>query len=605
MKIDRHHLAWCGVIVAATALVYFPVLGFGFVDFDDDVYITDNPAVRAGLGLRGVLWAFTTGYAANWHPLTWLSHMLDVSLFGLNAGFHHGVNLALHLANALLVYALFVRTTGHRFASAVVALLFGLHPLHVESVAWISERKDLLSAFFGLASLHFHAAWFTSRRARDYRLALACFGLALLAKPMLVTLPFVMLLFDAWPLRRFDLDPRANLLACLREKIPFFLLSLGSSVATVVAQRSWGAMEIGQQIALPERLANAVVSYVRYLGKTFWPSDLSLLYPHPYAPGGLPYSGTQIALALALLAAITAVVIAWRRQPVLAVGWFWFVGMLVPVIGIVQVGGQAMADRYTYLPHVGLFAGVVFAVREWTHARSAVRIAAIVVAAAAVLASAALAHRQTQVWRDSLTLLDHASSVTPGNPIIDNHLAAVYQRRGQIEEAIRHYRRALQFDGDNPRTHSNLGHALQQEGRGEEAIEHFERAIALAPDYTHALSGLGASLATAGRLAEAERHFARALEIDPELSEVHANLGTVLRMRGKLEPARSSLERAVELAPANPASQHALGIVLLEMERAPEAIAAFERALELDPRHPMTREALARAKALARSELKP
>lgn len=594
MTATRRNSLFAAALVVATLFIYWPVVGFEFVDFDDDVYITDNPVVRSGLSARGVLWAFTSGHAANWHPLTWLSHMLDVSLFGLAAGAHHATNLLFHLANTLLVFLFFARTTGHTATSAVVALFFGIHPLHVESVAWVSERKDVLSAFFGLGTLLFYAEWVTNRRPRDYALALCSFGAGLMAKPILVTLPFVLVLIDLWPLGRPDAATRQAIVSRLREKTGFFALAITSSIITFVVQRSWGAMEIGHAIALPDRLANAVVSYARYLGKTFWPTELSLLYPHPYAPGGLPWSAGQIVGALVLLLAISAIVIAWRRYPYLAVGWFWFVGMLVPVIGIVQVGGQAMADRYTYLPHIGLFAALAFAARALSETHGLVRSVTLGLLVLALVSCLNLARQQTAVWRDSLTLLGHASTITPGNPIMNNHLGTVLQARGRYDEAIRHYRRALQFDPDNPKTHSNLGRTLQLAGRGEEAVAHFRHALEIVPSYAHALMNLGVTMANQGRLIEAEALFRRAIESQPDAAEAHANLGATLRIRGKAQEATVHFNRAIEIAPDNPTTLYGYGQVLSDLGRHAEAVSTFERVLAIQPEHPSARREIAR-----------
>jgi len=582
-------------LVSATVAVYWPVIGFEFVNFDDTVYITENPAVRAGLSAKGVLWAFTSGHAANWHPVTWLSHMLDVSVFGLSPGAHHAVNLLLHLANTLLLFELLVRMTGREGSSGVVALLFAIHPLHVESVAWISERKDLLSAFFGFLTMLAYVRYTASRKSRDYTFAALFLALGLMAKPMLVTLPFVLLLLDFWPLKRWHQTNDMTFHSLVREKLPLFALSAVSGVLTLVVQRAWGAMEIGHAIAFPERITNALVSYVRYIAKTILPLDLSLLYPHPDAPGGLPWSTLEIAASLTLLFAITACVFLWRAQRHLIVGWLWFAGMLVPVIGIVQVGGQAMADRYTYLPLIGLFIMVTYGPNQWIERRSARRFAGLSALAVVACVLAFIAHQQTLVWRDSLTLLRHAATITPGNPIIDNHYGLALQKNGQLDEAIRHYRRALMFDPKNAITHSNLGRAVHEKGHTEEAIAHYRRAIDIASDYTSALSNLGAALADQGRLSEATSAFERALETAPDSAKLHANLATVLRIRGEYADAIAHYGRSVELAPDSAATHHGLGVALLDAERPGQARISFERALAIEPDFPGTQAQLSRA----------
>jgi len=591
------------LLVVATLLVYGQVIEFEFTNFDDNLYVTDNPQVKAGVGAAGIRWAFTTGHASNWHPITWFSHMVDWELFGADPAGHHATNLLLHLVNTLLVFLFFQRTTGREGASAWVAMLFAVHPLHVESVAWVSERKDLLSGFFALLCIHAWVSYAKDERFRSYLLVAALLAMGLMAKPMLVTLPFVLLLLDYWPLKRFGesagLAARETFRRLSVEKLPLLLLSIVSSVTTLLVQRSGGAMGIGYEIPIHLRLANAVVSYVRYLGKTFWPGELSLLYPHPYAPGGLPWSSLQVAMAALVLVGITVAVVYMRSHRHLIVGWLWFVGMLFPVIGVVQVGGQAMADRYTYLPLIGVFAAIAFAgdrALVGFKARPGIlRPVTIVLACTSVVASVLVARAQASVWHDSLSLLGHASRVTPGNPIILNHYGHALQVRGRYQEAARYYRRSLQFQPDNPKTHSNLGRAIQLSGSLHEAIAHYRRAIELSPDYAHAWINLGNAVGSLGKLSEATSYYEKAIESDPASIEARFNLATTYRSQGSCDKATEEYRNVLELDPRSAHAELGVGLCLLASNRAEEAIFHFERALELKPDFEEARKRLAEA----------
>ena len=473
-------LALALLLVAATAALYGRVAGFDFV-WDDEQYVVGNPPVRAGLTSDGVVWAFTTAHASNWHPLTWLSHMLDVELYGMNPAGHHVTNLVLHALNALLLAGLLSTMTGRLWESVVLAALFAVHPLHVESVAWVAERKDLLSTFFGLLSAWTYVAY--TRRGGPARYALTAVFLAmgLMAKPMLVTLPLVFLLLDYWPLERMR---RGASLVCLpMEKVPLLALSAASSVVTMSVQRSGGAVSGSDVLPIGQRLANALVSYVRYVGKTLWPENLSALYPHPYLPGGQPWSAWQVVGAGLVLVAITVVVFRVARRPYARVGWLWFLGMLVPVIGLVQVGRQAMADRYTYLPLTGLFLIAVWGFADLSAGlrwhRASVRRVSGLIAAAVLSAYAVAAWTQVGSWRDSITLFRRAVQTHPDNPSMHNNLAWILATHPdstvrEPDEAIRLARRASEaMRNRNPNYLDTLAAAYASAGR-------FERAAAVA-----------------------------------------------------------------------------------------------------------------------------
>jgi tetratricopeptide (TPR) repeat protein len=570
-----------GLLLALiTLLAYWPVARNGFVNFDDQVYVTDNHVVQNGLTWAGVQWAFTTGHASNWHPVTWLSHMLDCELFGLNAGAQHSVNVLFHTANAGLLFLLLLRLTGLRpeakvgassppagalWPSAFVAALFAWHPLHVESVAWISERKDVLSTFFALLTLlayvravtsdRWHVAGtetnassrsrFTFHVSRFYWLALACFALGLMSKPMLVTLPFVMLLLDYWPLRRVP-----GVLRLVLEKWPFFLLTIISCVVTFLVQRHGEAVMTFQQFPLHLRAANALIAYERYLGKTFWPSGLAILYP---LPNHLSWMRAMAATAIGLLGGISWFV--WRthrQRPYLLVGWLWFLGTLVPVIGLVQVGSAAMADRYTYFPLIGVFISVAFGVRDLAN-RFQFPKAAVAVAAALTLAGClVLTENQLRYWHDSESLFAHTLAVTSE----DNHNARInygvaLEQKGRLVEALAQYREVARMAPDNIEARYNTGNLLDKMGRPEEALPELRQAVQLNPKLPSLRDALGAVLVELGHFDEAMSQFAEAARLDPNHSGTHFDMGKALLKQGRDAGAIDEFRAALRLDPDN------------------------------------------------------
>ena len=522
---DRRLAEWCwnrgrwsvaALLMAGTLILYLQVAGHEFLHYDDDQYVTGNGWVRGGLSASGVRWAFTTLQVANWHPLTWLSHMLDVQLFGLDPGAHHLVNAVLHAANASILFLVLAALTGAPRRSAFVAALFAVHPLHAESVAWIAERKDLLSTFFGFLMLGAYVRYARKPRFLRFLPVLACFVMSLLSKPMWVTAPFLLLLLDCWPLRRVEGSPigtgaarddlpRLPLWRLIEEKVPLFVLSLLSSAITVVAQSRGGALVPAEMIGFGARLGNAVVSYARYLGKTFWPDPLALLYPYP--PGGPPIG--QIVGAAGLLVSITAIVmIRVRRSPWLALGWFWFLGTLVPVIGLVQVGVQAMADRYTYLPIIGVFIAV-----SWEGSRLArelpVRARRILgaVPIAVVAALSVLTWRQAGYWSDQEVLFRHTIAVTEDNGRANLNLSQALGAKGGNDEALVYAAEAVRLEPAYPPAHNNYGFMLYKAGRVDEAIAQFQRAIRIQPDYAEAHGNLGIAYGKKGWKEEAVKEM--------------------------------------------------------------------------------------------------
>jgi Tfp pilus assembly protein PilF len=527
---ERQRLLPVGLfLVVLIAGAFWQVTGHGFVNFDDDKYVTENPHVQAGLTRNGLAWAFTTTRASNWHPVTWISLMADSQLYGPNAYGFHTTNLLLHIASALMLFLFLNRVTGSLWRSAFVAAIFGIHPLHVESVAWVAERKDVLSTLFWMLTMWAYLHYTQSPKPTRYLLVVLAFVLGLMAKPMLVTLPFVLLLLDRWPLERLDQgngrehDHTRPWRKLVWEKVPLLALAAVSSIVTYVVQQRSGAVGSLEVYPLGVRIANALVAYVNYVAKMLWPAHLAVFYPHP----GTSLPIWQVAGSGLVLVWITLLAIRARRRPYLAVGWLWYVLTLVPVIGLVQVGGQAMADRYTYIPLIGLFIIIAWGVPEllalWTtEARRRTLLAAsagIVIAALAVCT-----YLQVGYWRDSVTLFDHAVKVTRRNAVAHNNLGVALVERGELGKAVAHYREALRIKPRYVEAHCNLAIAAIKQGRLDEAIAHCWEALRIRPGDADAHNNLGVALAKQGKLHEALAHFSEALRLDPDKKSARANL---------------------------------------------------------------------------------
>jgi protein O-mannosyl-transferase len=533
---DRRRTAIIALLLVVLAVLpYAQTFDHDFIDYDDTAFVTDNPEVRAGLSWQGIQWAITTFQAGNWLPLTWMSHMLDVSLFGMEPGWHHLVNVLLHACSTALLFLALFRMTGAVWQSAFVAALFGIHPLHVESVAWVAERKDVLSGFFFMLVLLSYERYVRRRGAGRYLLVVLCFALGLLSKSMLVTVPFVLLLLDIWPLGRTSFTSATEGPAersvpwgkLLLEKLPFFCMTIAVSAITVAAQREGGAMNLMEREILPlgVRLANAVVSCASYLEKTFWPQSLAFIYPHQGA--NLP--GWKIALSAVALVSVTVAVIRQFRRPYLAVGWFWYIGMLVPVIGLVQVGKQAMADRYTYLPLTGIFIMLAWFINDIMSSALAGRKKIIAFTAGVVLlALLTAAIVQTSYWRDYPTLLRHATMAVPDNWLAHRMLGNALSDKGLTDEAIVQYRESLRIQPWNSYGHNNLAVELARQGKYPEAIEHYREAIRIRPTYAEAYNNLGNALAVTGRRSEAIEQYREALRLRPGWTVVRNNLQLLL-----------------------------------------------------------------------------
>jgi len=558
----------CLLIGLAVLAVYSQTFGYGFVSFDDGTYVYQNQRIKAGFSVPGLAWAFTTFHASNWHPLTWISYMLDCQLFGLNPGEQHVVNVLLHLGSSILLFVVLERMTRQRWRSAIVAGIFALHPLHVESVAWIAERKDVLSTFFEMLTLWLYVRYTEDAKPARYAWMAVAFALSLLSKPMVVTLPFVLILLDVWPLRR----RRA-----LWEKAPLFAMSAAASILTWLAQRNTGAMSL-TRLSLADRLGNALVGYLRYVEKALWPVDLAVLYPLQK-----PSPMSVLAAALILTAVTVVAVLAFRRGPYVLIGWLWFLGTLVPVIGLIQVGYQSTADRYTYVPLIGLSIALIWSVSETVDSRPRLRRAFAAAAVFALIVLSVAAYRQTQYWKDSITLFEHTVAVTRGNYVIHNNLGIELQAMGRLEAATGQFREAVAAAPDYKDALNSLGTILAYQGNKAEAIALHRRAVAADPNYASARINLGHELMETGQAQEARVELAEGLRLEPDSARGQAYMGALLVSTGNLAKARQHLQDSLHLDPRNAEVQSNLCYVLTAMGQPGEAIDACKAALKIRP----------------------
>jgi len=615
LKQERFLLAL--FLVVATVAVYFPVVHHPFVNYDDMVYVVNNPHIQSGLGWETISWACTAFYQFNWHPLTWLSHAIDVQMYQLQPGGHHVSNLILHVLNVLLLFWVLSRATGHVGRSAMVAALFALHPVNVESVAWISERKNLLSMFFFLLALGAYRWYVVSEvdagpahktRSRHpvgtavkseagtgkpaigrYLLMALLFAMGLMSKPQVITFPFVLLLWDYWPLQRMAPGPGASSGALtepplpahrfwwlVKEKLPLFVMCVASGVVTIVAQKAGGAVASLQEYPFSIRLTNAIVAYVRYIGKAFWPTRLAPIYPHPWHP--LPM--WQVIPALLLLLAITALVVAARNRRYLLVGWLWFLGTLVPMIGLVHVGNQAMADRYAYLPFLGLFVMVCWGVSDlaerWHAPVLVLRAAGVIV----LLALAVLTERQLGYWKDSMTLWSHTLRVTTDNYIAHDNLALSLLDRGQTDEAMKHFHAALAIYPSDPTSNLQIAMYDHQQGRFLDAVARYNQMIRITPvgpGQSKLLSNKGLVYLDMGDGAAAKQSLQAAVAMDPHNYRGWLGLGVLAARSGDLNLAIDDFKRSLAARPTQ-ISYSLLAQALDQTGRTAEARAARERA---------------------------
>ncbi|MBC2717393.1 MAG: tetratricopeptide repeat protein [Desulfobacteraceae bacterium] len=578
----------CLLLIAATAAVYFQVYDFNFINYDDDDYVTANDHIQDGLTLKGIAWAFTTTHAGNWHPLTWMSHMMDVQLFDMNAGSHHFTNLFFHICNTLILFLVFCKMTGSRWKSVFVAALFALHPMHVESVAWVSERKDVLSTFFWMLTMWSYVSY--ARRPSFYRYVwvMLFFVFGLLSKSMLVTLPCVLLLMDFWPLNRIQFYPPASpgsdhrkpaVIQLILEKIPLFVFAALSSAATFYAQKQGGAVVALESIPLNVRIANSLVAYVRYIEKMVYPINLGVIYPHERMFPWWEISGAGLVLLIITFLSLWAL----KKYPYFFVGWFWFLGTLVPVIGIIQVGSQSMADRYTYVPYIGLFIviawGIPTLMKQWRFARLLPGVGAIAVLSLLT----ALSWRQAGFWKNSLALFEHTLAVTSDNYTAHNNLGAALYAQGKSDEALSHYQQAVNINPDYGKGHYNLGVLLEQKGDRDGAVRHYTEAIRVNPDSDKSHYNLGVLLEAKGQNEVAVRHYFRAININPAYHQAHNNLGAILLKKGRVNDAIKYFKKALEINPEYEKAHFSIGVAFNKLEQYDQAVKHYQKALEINP----------------------
>jgi len=578
---------WIAVALGlGTLAVYGQVITHQFITFDDDLYIWNNPMVAAGLTFQGVTWAFTALDSGMWHPLTWLSHMTDSQLFGLKAGGHLFMNALIHVANTLLLFFFLRRVTGSQWRSAIVAALFALHPLHVESVAWASERKDTLSTFFGLLCLLAYASYVEKPSFRKYALVFVWLVLGLMAKPMLVTWPFVLLLLDYWPLRRVESKPGETFAQFakkwwpfIREKLPLFVLIAGFVVVTYTTQAHEGAVADVTAAPLSWRLANSLASFAKYLLLFFWPQGLAIYYPAPdYTPAW------QWVVGLVLLGIITVTALrSAKERKYLTTGWLWFLGTLVPVMGLVQVGSQSMADRYTYVPSIGLFIAIVFGIADLASRWRVGPVPIAIVSTAAILILATLSAIQLGRWQNSETLFTYVLSVTSDNRVAENNLGAFLGQQGRHADAVPHFAEALRIKPDYVDALENMGVALASQGKAAEAMAVYERALKIQPHSARFHVGIGQALANQGRNDEALRELREAVILAPDNFDTRMNLGELLTRQGNLSEANVQLTEALRLNPDSAEAHNDLGIVLMMSKQLEGGVAHFNTALRLKP----------------------
>ena len=556
-------------------LCYQPVSDYGFINYDDPLYVTDNEHVQEGITIEGLLWAFGDLKSTNWHPLTWLSHMLDWQLFRVNAGGHHWTNVIFHLINAILLFSVLRLMTGALWRSACVAALFAVHPLNVESVAWVAERKNVLSTCLGLLTLLFYVFYSLKPGWKRYLPVLISFGLGLMAKPMLVTLPFLMLLLDFWPLGRFARQPQPDhcrhpsegppgaavrpitVSGLLSEKIPLVVMASGSIVLTIVAAKGGDAMTTFARFPLTDRLANSLNSYVIYVGKMFWPENLAIFYPYPRHLDVL-----QTLLSGLVILSVTFLVLKQRRlRPYLLVGWFWFLGTLVPVIGFVQVGLQAMADRYAYLPVIGLFLMLVWGVVELSSHGKRGRIAVIFMFGLLILAGGVVSRYQLRFWESSRSLFAHALSVTVENDIAHSNLARPLFEEGEWEEAAAHYREAIRINPRYANHYSNYGAVLVHQGKVDEAIAQYKRTLTLDPGHAGALFNMGLAMESMKRWSEADAFYEAVLRNNPDHRYAPLQRGTLAIKAGNDREAAAIYRDALRRRPKDQRLREALSQV--------------------------------------------
>lgn len=550
-RIRRKEIIICLFLVSATLFIYLQIINYDFVYFDDELYVIDNPNVKAGLTRESIIWAFSADYAGNWHPLTWLSHMLDIELYGLNPMGHHLTNLQIHLVNTVLLFILLNWMTKAVWPSSFVAALFALHPLHVESVAWVAERKDVLCAFFWILSMLAYVRYTINQSKMNYLLIVVLFAFGLMSKPMIVTLPFTLLLLDFWPLSRFE--PKAYktqtsasqiAIALIREKIPLFALSAISSIITFSIQQHGGAVVSLESIPLTMRISNTLVSYVSYIIKMFWPIKLAFFYPYHERPV------EQALISGFLLLCISALIIlASRRLPYFVTGWLWYLGTLVPVIGLIQTGSQSMADRYTYIPLIGLFIIVAWGMQDIAAKWQSQRILLPIFSGIVLIFFMICTWFQAGHWQNGVTIFKHTLNVTKNNCVANCELGHALMKNGKLNEAVVQFYRALKINPNYEETHANLGCTLARQGNIRDAIYHYNKALLINPNNAKAHNNLGVLLSDKGKINDAIDHYQEALRINSKYAGASYNLGKIAANQGKIEDAIFHYKKTLQVSP--------------------------------------------------------
>jgi tetratricopeptide (TPR) repeat protein len=638
----KHSITFISLLlILLTLAVYWQVRTYDFLNFDDDLYVAKNSHVKNGITPESIIWAFTTLSTGNWHPLTWLSHMLDIQFFGMNPHAHHLINLLLHIVNSLLLFHIFKKMTGDIFRSGFIAALFALHPMHVESVAWIAERKDGLSTFFWMLTVWSYLRYVKNQNLNRYLLLILFFTLGLMAKPMLVTLPFVLLLLDFWPQGRLrvmrsdqqkNIKPVDSAIRLLLEKTPLFLLAAASSIVTFIAQRQGRNVASFEAVPFLTRVANAIVAYVDYIEKMFWPSNMAVLYPYPNS-----VSLWKIGFSCTILITVSLMVLRYVKQrPYLMIGWLWYLGTLVPVIGLVQVGNQYMADRYSYIPYIGLFIMIAWGVpgllKQWRYKKIGIAITTTVIFTILMT----ITSLQARHWKNSIALFNHALKVTADNFLAHNNLGTAlaeqgrideaidhwleairikpdyetpynnlglaYEKQGRIEEAVQNYVKALRINPDYELAHFNLGNVYFKEGRPNEAIRHYREAIRISPEYVNAYYRLANALFEIGQVDEAINQLMKAVTIKPDFLIAQNNLGNALRMQGRLDEAIEHYIKAIQIDNNYADAHNNLGIALIQKGKIELAIIQFQKALEINPDFSFARNNLRKALSIYKQQ---
>ena len=582
-------------LLVLTTIIAFEQIRHNQFVYDDLLYITRNPPVIHGLTADSIHWAFTATYASNWHPVTWLSHLLDCQLFKLNPLWPHLENLLFHIVNTLLLFWILKRITGSLWRSGFVAAAFALHPVHVESVAWIAERKDLLCGLFWMLTMAAYVRYARRPAIRRYLLVIIFFVLGLMSKPMIVTLPFVLLLLDYWPLMRLEkLQPyvvnqrdnkykKASIRFLVAEKLPLFILAAASSLITFIAQSSSGSMDILERMPFTARAANALISYTAYISKMIYPTHLAVMYPHQGADFVLWYA--LVSLGIVTLITILAVSLG-RRKPYIFLGWFWYLVTLLPVIGLVQIGRQAMADRYTYLPSIGFFIMVTWGAAELAAKRRFLRLGLGISAVIVIALFTISTRKQVEYWHNNFTLFERALKVTGDNPAMLYNMGVVMETEHQPDLAMICYRNVLKLKPNHFEAHNNIGNILVLRGDIDDAVAHIRRALEINPEYPQAHNSLGTVLLAQGNLSEALVHFRRAVDLMPGSVEMRHNLASVLQAQGKFDEATTQYRKVLQLNPDYLLSLNALARILItnpnpELRNADQAVQLAERAAKL------------------------